>query len=550
MSTIRKIDNTYKAPGSALPEAKGLILLDTQVEAMLDLIYGSTTRPQGIAPGHDHQEDGGESLKRPILSHSFGQHVKGDGTTVRGLPLGRPSTGSPSFAPVVIDGVSDPSNAPRLYHSLVMIPGGVKGVRVSLVVANTTAGASYTLAAVFRGLGEVNFKLGRATAEVRGDFTITRSGAGSNALYHFAIEIPDLSELGDQSQDQELEFSLWLTSDAVTTLYTDMLCHVEILPSVFTGARQPRADDRQQPKFAVREIQTGVGIFSPILGQKLKTIYNNLNRALWGSSPGLLPDGSPDVRRRYQETIDDCHRHQGIHTPDIDGTVYGDGAVLADHQSFGFVEIIPGEDPTAATCVRDETPTYGRHLHEVDDLSSGWTTFSFRRSIPSGLGALLFRFGVQPGDYTKTATLLAKVSIAPLDDPTADIVTRTSCKGFLSEIQASHPDYKYCELVPRNDLGFSPNGSLLDAGTKGWNLGSQIAQNQITQQGLNKRLYRISEPLVVKLTYPPLQPLDPRHETADYQITVKFKLRLTSGGAVYDTEAFLQWLTCYSMPGF
>ncbi len=561
MSTIKVIDSTYKVPAYTISEVKSLELFDTQVRALQDLIYGPGRTPLGFTPSHDHQEDGGENLGRPLLSHSFGQ-FRTDWTvshfTVRGLPIGPPTfTNDPAtqktFEPVVTDGFSDPSGAKRLFTALLMIPGGVKSVNVTVTMTNTNAGNDVTLAATLRTLQDVNFKLGKSIAEARTDLTVTRSGAGADALYVFTSEMADLSPLGDQTQDREVLFGLWLATDVDFSLFDDLLCHVEVTPYEFTAQpRQARTDDKPLPRVAVREVQKSKGVLGPVLGQKLKNIWNGLNIALLGTTPGLLPNGLPDKDRRYIEILDDCHRHQGVVCPDIDGTVFSDGAVLADYQSFGYVQdLCPSlSQDSGSSVILDDEPALGRILHSSASLASGWTQFNFRRSIPAGLGALLMRFGVQPNSLLRTATLFVKVSVHPVGEGSTNIVTRTQCGAFLSEDDPSDTDYQYVELIPRNDPGFTGNRALFRSGLKGWNLGSQIASNLQTAQGMMSKLVRISDPLIVKLTYPPQQPLDPRHKTGDYDVKVRFKLRLTAGGSVYDTGARCQFMSCWSMPGF
>jgi hypothetical protein len=558
MGTILLIDDTYKAPATTISEVKSLALFDTQVLALQDLIYGPSQTPQGISPAHDHQEDGGENLARPILSHSFGQ-FRTDWTTghftVRGLPIGVPrTTNDPAtqktFEPVVTNGFSDPSGAKKMFGTVVMVPGGCLGVRVSLLMANTNGGTAVTLAGIFRHLQDVNYKLGNSPTEARADITVTRSGAGADKVYEFYADIADLSQLGDPKLDRELDFSLWLTSDDGFNFFDDLITHVEITPYYFTSQlRSARADDKPQPRLAVREVQKNKGVFSPVLGDKLKKIWNNLAVSLLGASPGLQSNGQPDQTRRYMEILDDCHRHQGIAVPDIDGTVFSDGAVLADYQSFGYIQTLGGDDPTSSDVHLNSDPVVGRVLHSSATLASGWTQFNFRRSIPSGLGALLMRFGIMPNSLTRTATLLVRVTISPAGE-TSNIVTRTQCGQYLSEDDSSDTDYQYVELVPRADPGYVNNRLLLRANLKGWNRGAEIASNLQTAQGMSSKLVRISEPLIVKLTYPPLQPLDPRHKTGDYDVKVRFKLRLTPGGTVYDSGAACQFISCWSMPGF
>lgn len=561
MSTVKVIDSTYKTAGGTISEVKSLELFDTQVRALQDLIYGPSRAPLGFTPAHDHQEEGGENLARPILSHSFGQ-FRTDWTvthfTLRGLPIGQPpTTNDPAtqqtFEPVVTDGFSDPSGAKRMYTSVVLIPGGVQTVRVSVIMANTNSGTDVILAATLRPLQDVNFKLGKSSSEVRADITVTRSGASANALYNFSSDMTDLGLLGDPTQDREAVFSLWLADDLAFNFFDDMICHVEVTPLDFTSQpRQARPDDKPLPRVAVREVQKNKGVFSPVIGSKLREMWNGLNRALLGTTPGLLPNGLPDKDRRYLEILDDCHRHQGIACPDVDGTVFSDGAVLADYQSMGYIQTLcpTRSSDSASNVLLDSYPAQGRILHSSASLASGWTKFNFRRSIPAGLGALLFRFGIMPSTLTRTATLLVSVSIYPAGETTGNIVTRTQCGSFLSENDPTHTDYTYCELVPRQDPGYQANKSLLKSGLKGWNRGAEIASNLQSAQGMTQTLLRISEPLIVKLTYPPQQPLDTRHKTGDYDVKVRFKLRLTAGGTTYDTGASCQFMSCWSMPGF
>jgi hypothetical protein len=208
MSTITRLPASYLDADQYLYDTVCLETFWDDPEAALDLVYGPSRRIYGAAPGHDHDEDGGESLYLPLLQHSFGQYVQN--TNVAGIPLVWPDDGS-SFAAVTRQGVVDRSGAKRLFCCAVTIPGGVSAVRVSISEYHEIASGAVVLAACLRPLSAVNFKLGVTPSEVIGLISYATVGAASYA--NQSVALSDLSDLGDPTRDREVEFSLWLHCD-------------------------------------------------------------------------------------------------------------------------------------------------------------------------------------------------------------------------------------------------------------------------------------------------------------------------------------------------
>ncbi len=549
MSDLVYLTDADLAADVELEETVALEVFWTNPQAVRDLIYGPTRAIIGAAPAHDHDEDGGESLLLPILSHSWGTYTSNpDGV---GILLGYPETGT--FAPVTTNGVVDKSTAKRLYCAAVILPGGVLGVRISIQEYHQTAATGATLAFVFRSLSSVNYKRGVSATEV--EVEMTYLGTNNDEVEYHAVTLDDLSDLGDPAFDREVEFSVWLCSD-VGSVDKLRLLDVEILPRLFTAkARQATTRDIGTPQLSAREVKGGLGTFSGQLAAKIREIYNGLNHSLWGTSPGLLPNLQLDRRRRFRESIIECHGHQGVLTPDFFGGLYSDGACLKDAQSFGYLtylgEVVPF--PLDAPPAMDTRPNQGSFLHFTDDLSVGWMHYGFRRSIPAGLGELCFRLGAHRGTqdslaFDMTQTLLMSISIT-LVGGGSDIVTRLSSGPYVSPLDPTQEDYGFVEVAHQEDDAFLSNQSLLDAGLKGWNGGAEKTATELEAAQMNSKVYRVSELIRAQITYPVSRPGEVYHATGDYDVRIRFKMRSVATG-LCDDEAGILWLLCYSAPGY
>lgn len=554
MSTLTYLTDDNVVADRELPDREALTTFWENPEAVLDTIYGPTRRIIGATPAHNHDQDGGESLLLPIVEHSFGSYNQLNEEGV-GIPLGRPSTGT--FAPVTTNGVTDKTGAKRIYCVGAVLPGGVLGVKVSVTTWHAAAGASTTLTVAIRHLSSVNYKLGIAPEECSADISFTTVGA--NQWVYRTAEIADLSILGDPTRNREVEISLWLTSD-VHAVRLQRVWRFGVRPRYFTPrARRITSKDLTYPQLAARELKTGLGGFGGTLAGKLKEIFNALNRGLWGYTPGLLLDGTPDQRRRYLEEVTACHKHFGMIVPDGSGGVYSDGACLTDAQSFGFVMFLgETEAPPNNTTppVFDHRPNQGSYLHFSADLSAGWLHYHFRRSIPAGCGALVLRVAVflgsedgliAPEMFDKTLRLLVNVEATPVDGGDS-IVTRVFCGPFSSILDSSSDDYRFCELEAEDDVAYVSNAALVAQGAKAWNRGAEVTGLGQVLSVLNTGLCRVSKEILAKLTYPPLYSEDTYRETGDYDVKLRCKLIDSAGLAV--GEPSCQWILCQSAPGY
>lgn len=549
MSIIKRFATSYLAADTELLDTVALEVFWDNPEAVLDLVYGATWRIKGSCVPHDHEDDGGAGLYTQILNHSFGQFSGGGGGIFVGIPIGPPATGVTSFVAISeTNGTTNRTNAKRLFCAAVTIPGNVSSVRVNVCEYHSIAGDSVILAACFRPLSAVNFKLGVTPSEVISLISYTTVGSG--VYRDQSVTISDLTSLGNPCLDREVEFSLWLHSD-VTAANENRLSEVSIVPIGFTSsARLATSKDLAQAQISARELKAGIGLLNGQLAAKIRETYNGLNRSLWGTTPGLSDNLTPDRRRRYREPIDRCHQHQGRIVPTASGGVYSDGATGKATQSFGFVFLL-GNTGTPPSL--DANPHGGPYLHPDADLTTNWIRYQFRRSIPAGVGELIFRFGVAPSftylaaSYDTSQRLLASIAITPVNS-SGDIVTRLYCGPYSSPLDSSEAQYGFVELEAQNDPLYLTNRALLDSGKKGWNRGAEIPSvNRTAVQALAKP-YRVSAPVRAQLTYPPLRSADAWRPTQDCDIKIRFKM--IDSGDVNDTRATIYWLKCENAPGY
>ncbi len=555
MSTVAFIAQA-ELTADSLTDDRLLEILSTNPEALLDLIYGPSRRIKNCAPPHDHDEDGGEPHHLPILQRSFGQFLD-EGLAVLGMvgiPLGI-RTAAGSFEPTTTDGVTEYSNAKRLDCAMIVIPGGVSKLKVSLTEYHETTAKNVTLHIALRSLSSVNFQLGVASEEVLTALSFTTSGSPGTA--NQSVTIDDLTTLGDPTLDRELEASLWLAFDLDGVTEHRLLDWEIVAIAHTTQARPPSPRDLIFPPVAVKEIKAGSCVLSTQTGIKLKERYNGLNRGLWGSTPGLLNSLQPDRRRTYRESIAGIHQHRGSMCPTVGLDIIGDGAVLRDTQSFAFlgpgglgtgIITSPGVPPELTG-----TPNSGALLHQVADLSSFWAYFRFRRSIPAGAGELRLRIGANAdpdssgATYNTSQKLLVSIDVVPVGGGSS-IVTRLFCGPYVSPLDAAEDDFGYVEVEPEDNVAFLPNFDVAIQNKKGWNHGVQISESESEALRLISLPYRVSQEIRVQLTYPPARSSETYHATGDYEVRLRFQMRNADGDC--DSLASLLWLCCYNAPGY
>lgn len=549
MSELTHLDETNLEAGRLLPDTEALTTFWLNPRAVLDLVYGVDRQIEGAAPAHDHAQDGGESLSLPIIAHSFGVYVQND--YKMGIPLGIAAVSS--FALVTTNGIEDRTGAKRLWCAVATLPGGCLGVRVNLAEWHALAGRVVQVTLAIRSLSSVNYKLGVAPEEQRADIAYTTVGAATWGDH--SAELADLSSLGDPTLDREVEVSLWQTGD-LTGTSEHRLLELSVIPRYFTtAARAATSNDLAFPQFSAKELKSGVGTFGAQLAAKVKEIFNSLNRGLWGGTPGLLLDLTPDLRRRYRESVGAAHQHLGVLVPDGSGGVFSDGAALKDTQALGFLTYLGETLPLVAGVAPtfDARPNQGAFLHFTNDLSVGWMRYQFRRSIPAGVGSLSFRFGAQPGffynapSFDTTQKLLVSIAITPVLGG-SDIVTRLFSGPYASPLDPSEVDFGYVEVEPVDDAAYLPNAVLLPAGKKGWNRGVERTEAERAAMQMNSVIYRVSEMVTAQLTYPPSRATEIAHETTDYDVKIRFKMINSAGSC--DSEAGLLWLKCETSPGY
>ncbi len=558
MSTLTFLATSALEAGVPLTAAVALLNFATNPDVIRLLTYGSRPIVNASVP-HDHDQDGGESLLPAILADSFGTYYQN--VVAAGIPVGPPVTGS--FAASVSDGIVDKSTAKRLKCWCVVIPGGVLGVRCSLVEYHESASLSIAYNVTFRHLSSVNLKRGVAPEECSVDIAYTTSGV---AVYrNQEADLEDLSPLGDPTLDRVVECALWLISDVSATEEQRVL-DIQVVPIILTSApRKKNNNDPGYPSLSIQELRPGFGVVSLPFAQKIKGISNGLNVSVWGSSPGLLPSGSPDRRRRYRETITEAHTHEGSLCPtSTPGEIVGKGACLKDSQSFGYVSYLGETLPLVAATppTMDSLPSQGAPIHKATTPATDWVQVNFRRSIPAGCGRLILRVALHAGytfaarSYDTSGTLFMSCTVTSVAGG-GDIVTQLASGPYRNPIDNRDPDFGFVELQPLDDLAHVTNRSLgrgqvqtgasVTSPLKGWNHGAELTPAELSLLQVNEVLYRIAT-VKIQLTYPPERPFETYHPTLDYNIKLRFLMRNSSG--VLDTQAGLLWVNCYTADGY
>lgn len=506
MAGIEKLTGLELEPEQEFSQRLARTLFVSNPAGVKSLVYGDRV-PFAALP-HDHGAQGGEAALYPIVAHSFGMYGPSFAAPAEGIPLAAPF-GPQSFAPSF---GGDYSKSKRLASFLVVIPGGITRLRVTLCLSQDATGHDVKISAALRPLSSINFRLSDGPFDVISDLDFSGTVIGAEDV---SAEISGFGVLGDATEDRESEFSLWLSSD-LDPGYTQRILSVLVvpLPEEQAAARSARPTDAAAPEISTREIRSGVGVISPSFVRKVSTAHNGLARGLWGRAPGLRADDTFDTRQGLQSVVRDAHRHQGALFSGLGGELVSDGACIKEMHAACLIGSMI-ENP--ASGLFTGRPSVGVQIHPDVTLATGWLDYRARLSVPAGLGALLVRVSLMPVDFDPQMRLFAQVTLSPIAGGES-VITSLSCGPFVD------PEGKEVEVYPEDDPAFVRNGARLRGGLTLWGADARFGPSVLESRHLDANPLRVSLPIRAVLTNRAANPADPPRETGDFLFSLRLVL--------------------------
>jgi hypothetical protein len=531
MSSIKKIneDSTHVAPGTELTATELIELFVDNELGHRDLVYGD--RPiKGAAPAHDHGQNGGRAQQYPLVNVTFASQRQ-SGVAAPGVLLATPQSG--------VDTSVATGTPKRLMSIPVFAPGGVSEVKIrcSVVVED-----EFISSDIRARLGFFDHALYNYAEHPGIDITLTYSGFGGSIELLTAENI-DLTELGDCTQDRELELVLYQATVPVNDGNT--LSGVIVYATGFTRGRRVTQRD-----LAYRPVQPADVIgqtTNPNLTALIRNQENQRSIALLGRAPGLTSSLTPDKRRPFIDKIYYPHQHQGVLCPDGFGGFVSDGRVIRRQHASAYCVSV-GEDGSSNV---DGDPGRGALIHPYPDDPGIKCYFLRRLPVSCGTPFLDIRFALMPSTtdrYTRltiTASMFPAASFTLIGgvygsaDERYPIKYLTSGRRYRSALYngnahviqvdpLDHPAwYRDTELAP--ELGR-------------WTKAILRGPSEVPRGTNLTYPYRVSQVVTAHLSQPAIRPDDGAHATMDWHLAVTFSLE-TLDSESYDTGARLLWWT-------
>jgi hypothetical protein len=535
MSTIKKTPDADVKGGYAAPSASvAYDLWRTSDQGQTDVIYGTTRYLRGGTPPHDHGEDGGHHMDDPILALAIPRHTVegGAGAPQMGVTYSEQS-GTLSFL----------DDSSRSSKSLTLAPlwvrGGIAGCTVTLAYYWPGAGTlSFDVCIV--PLAQVNY---RSTAKGVVSQTGTITPAGSAGYKTVTLSNIDLTPLGDAYLDRLFELQIWQRT-AASSGNTANLCGIVVRKDTVAGCRPAGLGDPPAARVTATDLMRGA--LTPELTTKIRRVENSHATALWGRPPGLHADLSPDRSRTYLADVSDVHQHQGISTPQFDGSVVCDGAVLRRPLVCAAYPRNPGWVGSVATVTR--AGIKGIRLHPDGDLATRFLHLKYRVSIPSGLRGLELRFALQPEAETAVVTCRVRTDIRTVGTGTS-IVTGVSSGRRHRALTQDTDSLWVCEVDPLDNDAYVPNVIRNSQGKGYWTNDALRPVNErpdgmipagpgVLVPGFFER---VSEGVYYELTHPPTNANDTYRQTQDCVLHLRVEVQ-TDDTAAWEADARLLWV--------
>ncbi len=538
--TLKKIVDAMKAPARKVWTYDLKTLFVDNPKAIEFLTFGLRTIP-GVAPGHDHQQQGGELLRRTLLSLNFGPYIIEN----------QLAAGGSSGIPLLFN--AEYATYPKLLTtSLVTLPGGLSRLRGALLVAsNGAAGEEVVLSPVLRGVHWHNFKLVANNLGVYAttNLTLTDDGASGVFLLEFALEATDLVRAKNAFADTRCEFAIYQSSNREMTdaqlLAVELWVDDDPTPTV----PPPTAADPTSQNVTIADILTGK-ILLTALSRKIRGRLNSLITGVLGRAPGLAVDNlTPDTSFKWSRFIKNAHSHRGKLVPDPRGGFISDGVCLRYPRAYATWPRNWHESSSAGKPA-DTEQVLGLPIHSGIGLDASWLSWDFDIDLESGLGGLDLSVALSPSNTDDAAKLLIHVGVFTNEvNPVnlVNLVTDVRCDYHRREADDAN-GLAVCEVEPEENDAWVPNQNRRLAGKSVYSANAKLSANAASTLVDTTNAYRISKTISVYLSHPAYTLNGIARSTGRHILRVRFSLP-TSGGN-YDSQARILALEAVASRGY
>ena len=543
MADIKVIPNSQLVPNRMLPAGEIHTQVVTNDEGERLLIYGDR-QIDGVSPPHDHGENGGQRLKRHLLSVMLG-------------PQG-PEDLSVSPKQGILIGLSDGSDfraslaaSKLLVSSPLFLRGGIESCSVTVYLNVGVVEQEFLLHVIIRSLSSVGYQAGEGLVERRQSFS-TPPAVGNQ---FFTVTFSDLADFGDSGSDRDVEICIFQQFHATVEHRLLGFSVDDTTATANERVRAGRSSDVPRAKVQTADVLSGHGVLSTELASRIRKSTNQRSLALYGAAPGLKDlNRTVDRRNGWVREICGVHQHQGIKNPGDGGTIEPDGAVIRQpYVNHSFVRSLGENTPTSAIQVNGNR-YLGLKLHAAGVINIGglnqWLESRHLTAIPAGLGSLEIRFAMLPATsdiltecrlhitvHKPSTSLVPDSIVTSLDTPGhADEGVTT----FLEEGNAVLRT-RSIQVDPIQHPGFQSFSRRKLLGLGLWTRNA-LLQDTVRPGNLPKdNVYLVSKPVIARLTQPAVNAAEIRHDTTLYEIRVRIQLKTINSGN-FDEDARLNWI--------
>ncbi len=522
MALLKKITDALKEPGLKVLATTLKVLFIDNPYALYLLTYGARYIP-GVAPGHDHAENGAELIKGTLATWNYGPYLR-ENTLGSGGLAGLPLLQNSGYA----------ATPKLLAVAIVTLPGGLSRLRGAFYVATFAGAGSVTLSPVLRGINWHNFKLTTNNLGVYATTDLVVNANGSNLyLVEFAFEAADLLKVKIAGEDARVELALYqsttnLGATAVWVLGGEVWVDDDPTPA----RRGPLSSDPPLSEVTVGDILTGKLLLTT-LARKLRGRLNAGIHAVLGRAPALGLDAVVlDRFYRWARSVKTAHSHRGVLVPDPRGGYIADGRCLRYPKVSAVYARLWGEN-TAAVKAADLYQVQGLKIHSGGALDATWASWDYDIDLEAGLGGLDLSVVLEPGNSTDDSRLLIHVGIFSTPTEGANLVAGLSCDYHRQE-STDAGGLLVCEVEPEQNDAWQPNANRRLVGKSVYSQLAKKTAATATTLVETTNAYRVSKIISVAISHPAYTVGGVARPTGRYTLRVRYSL--PSGGS-YDANA-------------
>lgn len=526
MATLTKITDAVKQPARKVWVQDLKTLFIDNPSAVQLWTYGARSIA-GVAPGHNHDEDGGELLRGSLLSLALGPYLHqstAGASFTEGIPLLRNST--------------YPTSPKLLLTSLVTLPGGVSRLRGAVLVKTGAASGSVTLAPVLRPVWWHNFKLATQNLPVYATTDLVMTADSSNYyLLEWAWGPADIRKAKAPNGSSRCEFTLFqkttnLGATGISVLAAELWVDDDPTPTT----RGSKPSDPPSAEVTYADILTGK-ILLTTLARKLRGRLNALSHAVLGRAPAIEADTvTVDRDYRWARQIKGAHSHRGVLVPDGRGGFIADGVCLRyPPRAAACWPRYWGEDISALKNA-DTSQAQGLKIHSGGALDSTWLSWDFDIDLEAGLGSLDLQVALEPGNAEDNSRLVVHVGVYPKGDTTANLAKTLACDYHRQDNATDSGGLLTCEVEPEENDAWVPNANRRLVGKSVYSQNAKKSVSAASSLVQTTNAYRVSKLIQVGISHPAYQADGEARATGRYLLRVRFSL---PSGSSYDADARL-----------